>query len=106
MIIRRALVLFPFVIAQAISASPPERIDLTIPQPCRPEAASNDEVVVCANRNGESPYRLQEQPPPEKGMPKAELSLAEGVSVAGETEQADVGGVPSNRVMLRLKVKF
>lgn len=98
--------LFSFAIAQAISGSPPERIDLTIPQPCRTEAASSDEVVVCANRNGESPYRLQEQPPPRKGMPKAELSVAEGVSVAGETEQADVGGVPSNRVMLRLKVKF
>lgn len=98
--------LFSFAIAQAISASPPERIDLTIPQPCSPEAVSKDEVVVCANRNGESPYRLQEQSPPEKGMPKAELSVAEGVSVAGETEQADVGGMPSSRAMIRLKVKF
>lgn len=100
--------LFSFAIAitQAVSASPPERIDLTIPQPCRPEAGSIDEVVVCANRNGESPYRLQQAPPPPKRVPKAELSVAEGVSVAGETEQADVGGVPSNRVMLRLKVKF
>ena len=100
--------LFSFAIAitQAISASPPERIDLTIPQPCRPEAASSDEVVVCANRNGESPYRLQEPPPRPKEVPKAELSVAEGVSVAGETEQADVGGMRSNRVMLRFKVKF
>ena len=100
--------LFSFAIAitQAISASPPERIDLTIPQYCRPEAASSDEVVVCANRNGESPYRLQEIPPQTKEVPKAELSVAEGVSVAGETEQSDVGGMPSNRVMLRLKVKF
>ena len=100
--------LFPFAIAiaQVISASPPERIDLTIPQPCRPEAASSDEVVVCANRNGQSPYRLQEPPVPEKGAPKAELSVAEGVSIAGDTEQADVGGFPSNRAMIRLKVKF
>ena len=100
--------LFPFAIAvvQAVSASPPERIDLTIAQPCRPEAASADEVVVCANRNGESPYRLKEEASPETDVPKAELSIAEGASVAGETEQADVGGVPSNRVMLRLKVKF
>ena len=100
------LFLFATAIAQAISASPPERIDLTITQPCRTEAASSDEVVVCANRNGESPYRLHEPPPRSKDLPKAELSVAEGVSVAGETEQADVGGVPSNRVMLRLKVKF
>ena len=97
---------FAIAIAQPISASPPERIDLTIAQPCSPEAASSEEVVVCANRNGESPYRLQQAPTPRKGVPKAELSVAEGVSVAGETEQADVGGVPSNRVMLQLKVKF
>ena len=95
---------FAIAIAQPISASPPERIDLTIPQPCRSEASS-DEVVVCANRNGESPYRLQ-QSSQKEGIPKAEVSLAEGVSVAGETEQADIGGMPSNRVMLRLKVKF
>lgn len=100
------LFLFATAIAQAISASPPERIDLTIAQPCRPEAASSDEVVVCANRNGESPYRLREPRLRSEELPKAELSVAEGVSVAGETEQADVGGVPSNRVMLRLKVKF
>ena len=98
--------LFSFAIAQAMNASPPERIDLTIPQSCRPDAASSDEVVVCANRNGESPYRLQEPPAKPKGVPKAEMSVAEGVSVAGETEQSDVGGVPSNRAMLRLKVKF
>ena len=98
--------LFSFAVAQAISASPPERVDLTIPQPCNPAVAAKDEVVVCANKNGESPYRLSEPPPPKKKAPKAELSVSEGVSVAGETEQADVGGVPSNRVMLRLKVKF
>src|SRR5919106_3952873 len=101
-----ALVLFSFAVAQAISASPPERIDLTVPQPCRPEAASNDEVVVCANRDGESPYRLREQPPPTKEMPKAEVSIAEGVSIAAETESEEVGGVPSKRGMIRLKVKF
>jgi len=98
--------LFSFAIAQAISASPPERVDLTIPQPCRPEAAAKDEVVVCANKDGQSPYRLTAQPPPKKGVPKAELSVAEGVSVAAETESVDVGGFPSERAMIRLKVKF
>ena len=44
--------------AQAMSASPPERVDLTIPQPCAEKRADNGEVVVCANRNGVSPYRL------------------------------------------------
>ena len=86
-------------------AAPPERIDLTIPQPCRAESAG--EVVVCANRNGESPYRLK-QPAEQakKGLPKAEKQIAEGVSVAAETEAVDVGGFPSNRAMIRLKIKF
>jgi hypothetical protein len=98
--------LFSFAVAQAISASPPERVDLTIPQPCNPAAAAKDEVVVCANKNGESPYRLREQPTPKKDVPKAELSVAEGVSVAAETESVDVGGFPSERAMIRLKLKF
>lgn len=96
---------FTLVLAQVVSASPLERIDLTIPQPCRTESVG--EVVVCANRNGESPYRLK--PPTEQAresLPKAEKEIAEGVSVAGETEAADVGGVPSNRAMIRLKIRF
>jgi hypothetical protein len=94
-------------VLQAVSASPPERVDLTIRQPCQLPEASADEIVVCANRNGENPYRLQEMPPPEQAaLPNAEVNVAEGVSVGAETEEADVGGFVSNRAMLRLKVKF
>ena len=94
-------------LAQAVSASPPERVDLTIPQPCQPAAAEDGEVVVCANRDGSSPYRLQEPLTPQPtATPKAELTVAQGVSVAAESEEADVGGVPTNRGMIRLKVKF
>jgi len=39
-------------------------------------------------------------------LPNAELHIGEGVAIAGETEQADVGGFTSNRAMLRLKIKF
>jgi hypothetical protein len=98
--------LLAMVVAQAVSASPPEQIDLTIRQPCQPQSSSPDEVVVCA-RTGESPYRLRQPPaPPPRAPPKAEVKLAEGVDAGVETEQADVGGHPSNRAMLRLKVKF
>lgn len=93
-------------VLQAASPGPPERIDLTVPQPCRPSEAEG-EVVVCANRSGESPYRLNQ--PVQKareGLPDAEVQVAEGVSVGAETESADVGGFPSNRAMLRLKIKF
>ena len=98
--------LFLLLAAQAMSASPPERVDLTISQPCAPKAEDSGEVVVCANRNGESPYRLKDDPPVEEILPKAEVQVAQGASVSAETENADVGGWPSNRVMLNLKVKF
>ena len=89
---------------QAVSASPPERVDLTIPQPCAAQRPETNEVVVCANRNGESPYRLIDVPEPVEGeaLPKAEVKVADGVAVGAETEKADVGGFDSNRVMVRL----
>ena len=100
--------LFLAAMLQAVSASPPERVDLTIPQPCAAQRSETDEVVVCANRSGESPYRLSEVPEPAEGgaLPKAEVKVAEGVSAGAETEKADVGGFSSNRAMVRLKVKF
>lgn len=62
-------------------------------------------MVVCANRTGQSSYRLQAAPPPCRATARAELAIAEGVSAAAETENVDVGGFPSNRAMIRLKVK-
>ena len=94
--------------APAMSASPPERVDLTIPQPCAEKRAENGEVVVCANRNGVSPYRLQDPEAPAEGsaLPDAEVKIADGVTAGAETQQADVGGFPSNRIMVGLKFKF
>ena len=91
---------------QVATASPPERVDLTIAQPCAARAGAADEVVVCANRDGRSPYRLEEPVVATKAPPKAEVAIAEGVSAATETEAADVGGFPSERAMIRLKVRF
>ena len=95
-------------VVQAMSASPPERVDLTIPQPCAEQRTESGEVVVCANRNGVSPYRLQEPEAPVEGsaLPDAEVKIADGVTADAATEQADVGGFPSNRIMVGLKIKF
>ena len=99
--------LLSFALAQIAVAASPERIDLTIPQPCRADQMDSGEVVVCAYRNGESPYRLKLPVQSRKeGLPKAETQVAEGVTLSGETEGADVGGFPSNRAMIRLKIKF
>ena len=94
-------------LAQAMSGSPPERIDLLIPQPCEAERPAEGEVIVCAPaREGSSPYRIKQPPPEPSEVPKAEVQLGKGTSVSAETEQVDVGGFPSNRAMVRLKVKF
>ena len=99
--------LFLVAFAQIVSAAPPNRIDLTIPQPCTSQKSERDEIVVCANRgDGSNPYRLTRPPAPQKQLPKAELQLANGADVGAEIESVDVGGFPSNRAMLRLKIKF
>ena len=93
--------------SQAISSAPPERISLTVPPPCEAERLFNDEIVVCVRRpQGVSPYRINQSPGPQPQVPNAEVQLANGVSVSAETEQAHIGGFPSNRVMVRLKFKF
>jgi hypothetical protein len=91
-------------VLQTISATP-ERIDLTVPQPCE-HARAGEEVVVCANRSGENPYRLKQPAQKERGPAKAQVQVADGVTAGAETENVDVGGFPSNRFMLRLKMKF
>lgn len=95
------------VMMQAVSASPPERVDLTISQPCQPTKSADGEVVVCANRNGDSPYRLRDAPPAQQqALPDGQVQIADGLTGSAETENVDVGGFPSERLMLRLKVKF
>lgn len=94
-------------LAQAVTSATPEKIDLTIPQPCRAQKSSDDEILVCARRDGElSPYRIGQPPSRQSDVPKAELQLADGVRIGAETEKADVGGFPSNRLMARLKIRF
>jgi hypothetical protein len=99
--------LLTFALAQIAMTSAPETIDLTIPQPCRPDQQGSGEVVVCANRKGESPYRLNQPVQKRKeGLPKAQTEIADGVTLSAETEGVEVGGFQSNRAMIRLKLKF
>lgn len=94
--------------AQAISPAPADTIDLTVAPRCEASQSTSGEVVVCARRRDErSPYRLPLLPSKQgAGVPKAEAKLGNGANFAAETEQADIGGFPSNRLMLRLKFKF
>ena len=90
-----------------MQAATPEGAAVPIPPSCEARPAGNDEIVVCAGRrDGSSPYRISQPPARQSELPKAEVQIADGVSAGAETEQADVGGFPSNRVMVRLKIKF
>lgn len=101
--------LFPVILAlfQAVTSIPPEKIDLTFPQPCRTQESTDSEVIVCGRRNdGSSPYRINQSSVRSTDIPKAEAQIADGVRMSAETENVDVGGTPSNRLMVRLKIKF
>jgi hypothetical protein len=100
------LLLLSLAFAQAISSAPPETIDLTIPRSCEPGRTSPDEVIVCARREGPAPYRLDVPSTEQFHVPGAALQIGERTTLAAETEQVDVGGFSSNRLMLRLKIKF
>lgn len=91
---------------QASSAAPEAAIDLTASDPCRDRRAAEADVVVCGRKEERSPYRLPILPKVEEKQVKAEKLLGGGAAVAAETEQVDVGGFPSNRLMVRFKVKF
>lgn len=94
-------------VAQATSSAPPERIGLTVPAPCHARRSPTDEIVVCARRpDGSSPYRINQPPPPQPELPKAEVPLADGVILRAQTEQVHIIGFPSNRMMVGLKIKF
>ena len=67
-------------------------------------ASSSEEVVVCGSRDLRR-YRLDPLPEQASGLPAAERTIA-GVKVGVVAEQGEVGGVTTNRAMVRLKIKF
>jgi hypothetical protein len=94
-------------VAQAVGSAPAEQIVPAAAPRCRARASSNDEIVVCARRpDGPNPYRINQPPAAPSEPSKAEVQIARGVSAAAETEQADIGGFPSNRLLVRFKIKF
>jgi hypothetical protein len=89
---------------QSAASAAPVRIVLTVPPPCGAARAASDEIIVCAN--GSNLYRISQPAARPSEPPKAEVQIAEGVHASADTEQADVGGFPSNRMVVRLKIKF
>lgn len=90
-----------------LAVDPPADLDGNIlPDRCRAASVREDEVVVCGRRNRQSPYRIRPQPPVPPALPDAHLQISEGVEARLSAEQGEVGGIPTNRALVTLKVKF
>lgn len=90
----------------ALQAGPPATPPRTSAGRDCPDAPGG-EVVVCGRRDQEE-FRLRPLPDryEEPGVvPRAAVKLGPG-QLAAETEQVDIGGVPSKRLMLRFKLPF
>lgn len=70
-----------------------------------PKPDGSGDVVVCGRR--EQPFRLKQVPERYEDtlLPKAEIGIGDA-KLAAEGEQGSVGGIPSPRAMIRLKVPF
>ena len=76
------------------------------PRKCAATAAAADsnEIVVCATRPDK--YRLKPLPEHlEDGLPAAERTIGNGARVGIRAEQVDVGGQPSQRIMVGIKTR-
>lgn len=92
---------------QAAPSAPSGRIDLAITKACATQGASDDDIIVCGRRRDASNrYRIPPPTPYESALPKAEVQIGKNTTLSAETEQVDILGTPSNRVMIRLKIGF
>jgi hypothetical protein len=73
---------------------------------CDPRRAATDEVVVCGRRDSKSLYRVGPQSELPPAIPNAEFRLLDGVGLKLHAEEGEVGGIPTNRAMVSLKIKF
>ncbi|PEQ12958.1 hypothetical protein B2G71_08975 [Novosphingobium sp. PC22D] len=81
-------------------ARPPAPFSVTRSRCTAPQAG---EIVVCAP--DEERFRLRELPALAESTPGS-VEIGDDLSVAGRVESVMIGGVPSNRVMIDLKLKF
>ncbi len=75
-------------------------------EPCAKTTANDGEILVCARREGPSRYRVEPQPAPPPPLPDAEFQLFSGVRAKVGAEQGEVGGIPTNRAMVSIKIRF
>ena len=68
------------------------------------------EIVVCASDNARNRLSVLPNGPqvdaPAEGLPKAEMRLNENAIIDVHAETARISGVPSNRMMVGVKIGF
>lgn len=93
--------------AQAVAMSPMPDFDLEqvrpAPAPCG--SASGEDIVVCGRRRDQRLQAPDERFEPDHRLPKAEVGVG-GAKLSVEGEAASIGGIPTNRAMIRLKIPF
>lgn len=95
-----------FIALQAIEPADPSANWLASPERCARPPENKEEVVVCGRRDGQSPYRIGPQPSAPPALPDAEFKISDNVKAGAKAEQGEVGGIPTNRAMVTLKIKF
>jgi len=83
---------------------------LRSPEGCDPPGHSANEIVVCGNKDAGARYRLRPVNNPHgfgvDGKPIRAQKMFGANSLGITNEQKKVGGFPSNRIMLTLKIPF
>lgn len=86
------------------SISEAESVRLT-ETPCKAGAdRGSGDIVVCAKPS--PTYRIGPVKPAGPALPPAAVKLSGNVAAKVHLENQDVGGFPSNRVMLSFKIRF
>ena len=98
-------------LVQAAAGPPPIDFDLgrirSKPASCSvSERHDALEIVICAKRRAGDDFRLSELPDREDGLPRAEFGVPGLARVGLRAEQVDVGGFPSKRMMVTIKIPF
>lgn len=92
---------------QAVSGPVLPKPKSVLPHECPKAEPGDTSIVVCAR--GQEEFRLRAVPEryssDPQALPQAAMKIGNN-TVSAETEQGGVGGIPTNRVMLRLKRPF
>ena len=96
------MLLLTFVALQAVD---PAAHPGAVLRPERCVRQAGEEIVVCGRRK-ESPYRIGPRPAEPPALPDAEFKISDRVAGKLGAEQGEIGGIPTNRAMITLKIKF